>query len=278
MREDFSQRTAHRIWHRVQGEGVPVLFIMGFGMRGQVWERQVASLMSDHECVYFDHAGLGNSGPISTRRLTMATMADDALGILDTLGWETAHVVGISMGGMIAQHLAVRAHARLRSLTLAATTPGGFPHVVPPLRGLRLFAKANGARGAEAVNALAELLFSPEFIRREPDLAMELLREDFSGQQPPRETRLAHLHAVTHHNIASRLEVLRRVPTMIIKPTQDVLVSPKQCDRLHRLIPHSVLHEIPAGHGVTRERPRRLTRVESHRGCRAVLDNRGETV
>lgn len=252
MFEGISKKTSHDIWYRVQGDGIPVLFIMGFGMRGLAWERQVASLKGDHECAYFDHAGLGASGGISRHRLTMEDMANDALGVMDTLGWESAHIVGISMGGMIAQHVAVKAYSRVRTLTLAATTAGGFLDVLPPARGLKLFLQSSSVSGMEAASVLSRLLFSQEFLEREPGLARELLQGDFGGA-PPRATQMAHMHAVTNHNIARRLGVLRNTPTMIIKPTKDVLVAPQQCDRLHRLIPRSTLHEISAGHGVARE-------------------------
>ncbi len=251
---DYSDATDHRIWYRRQGDTGPrVLFVMGFAMRGLAWERQVAGLKADHECVYFDHAGLGHSGPISKRRLKMDDMADDVLGLMDTLGWDDAHLVGISMGGMIAQHVALRAQDRLRSLTLAATTAGGFPHFVPPAQGLKLFLAANGSQAGDRVDALGRLLFSDAFLKANPDLSRTLIGEDFAGTEPPKATRLAHLHAVLNHSTAKRLHELSSLPTLIVKPTHDVLVSPQQCDRLSRLIPNSTLHEVNAAHGLTRE-------------------------
>ncbi len=249
---DYSTSTDHRIWYKKQGESGPrVLFVMGFAMRGHAWERQVAGLKEDHQCVYFDHAGLGHSGPVSTRRLKMDDMASDVLGLMDTLGWDDAHLVGISMGGMIAQHVALRAQDRLKSLTLAATTAGGFPHVIPPIKGLKLFLAANGSK--DKVDALGRLLFSTPFLKANPELSRTLIGEDFAGGEPPKATRLAHLHAVFNHNTANRLHELSGLPTVIIKPTHDVLVSPEQCERLGRLIPNATLHEVNAAHGLTRE-------------------------
>lgn len=262
MREGFSESTGRKIWYRVQGESGPrVVFVMGFAMRGHVWERQVQALKSEFQCVYFDHAGLGNSGSLGSRRLGMADMAADVLGLMDRLGWEDAHVVGISMGGMIAQHVALSAPGRLRTLTLAATTAGGLAHVVPPLEGLKLFLAANRAKGEARAEVLGRLLFSPEFWNENRDLAMATLAEDFVGVEPPRTTRFAHLQAVLRHDVSRQLSGLGGMPTLVVKPMHDVLISPSQCDRLAGLIPGARLVEVDAAHGVTREAPELFNRL-----------------
>jgi pimeloyl-ACP methyl ester carboxylesterase len=248
-------RTGHRIWYESAGDsGTPVLLIMGFTMPGSAWRWQVDELSRHHRVAWFDHAGLGKSGPLSVRRLTMRHLSDDAVSVMETLGWDEAHVVGISMGGMIAQHVGLRFRDRVRSLTLAATHCGGFPNVVPPLDGLRSFLRVQRARSREGrLDALSELLFSSEFRRSQPERCKELLLADF--RRPPKlRTSLAQLHAIFRHRTAERLHELEELPVMIIRPGEDRLIDPRESDRLSRLLPSArVVRVDDAGHAVSRQ-------------------------
>ena len=108
---------------------------MGFGMPGAVWGPQVDDLQADHRCCYYDHLGVGDSdrGPFLR---TIPSMAEDAVRIMDDLSWDRAHVVGVSMGGMIAQELALGFGDRCRSLTLVATHGGAPIASLPTARGM----------------------------------------------------------------------------------------------------------------------------------------------
>jgi 3-oxoadipate enol-lactonase len=123
------------------GEGSPLLLIQGLGYGRWGWEPIIPGLAARHRVVDFDNRGIGESdkpeGPY-----TAAQMAGDALQVLDEAGIEHAHVFGASLGGMIAQELAVTAPERVDTLILGCTTPGG-PNAVPmPEVTLRLFAEA----------------------------------------------------------------------------------------------------------------------------------------
>jgi len=250
----YAELSRHRIRYECAGtRGSPVMLIMGFGMPGSAWRHQVPSLSRAHRVCWFDHAGVGDSGPIASARLRMSDLADDVLELLDTLGWERAHVVGISMGGMIAQHLALQAPSRVRSLTLAATHAGGLRHAVPPLRGIQLFAQANLARGRDRFDALARLLYSDSFLETHGARALEMLQRDFA-RPPSRRVRLAHMHAIARHRTADQLHELASLETLIVRPGQDVLIDPRQSDRLLRLIPGARMVRFDdSGHGVTRQ-------------------------
>jgi 3-oxoadipate enol-lactonase len=108
-----------------RGEGEPLLLIQGMGGNHLSWgEPFLEALEGDFDVVAYDHRGVGRSSRV-TDPFTIVELADDAAALLDALGWDSAHVVGISMGGMVAQELALRHPERLRTLTLGCTYCGG---------------------------------------------------------------------------------------------------------------------------------------------------------
>ena len=116
--------TAHELHYQIAGKGDPVLLIMGLGMASTAWWRTVPVLAKRLRVITFDNRGAGRSdaprGPYTLRQL-----AADAVAVLDAAGEERAHVYGFSLGGMIAQELALRHPERVNKLVLGATTPGG---------------------------------------------------------------------------------------------------------------------------------------------------------
>src|SRR5262245_4560862 len=98
--------------------------IMGLGASSRLWYRLSPWLRPRYRVILLDNRGTGDSDSVRSR-LTMPAMARDAVSVLDAAGVESAHVIGASMGGMIAQHLALDDRERVRSLVLACTTAGG---------------------------------------------------------------------------------------------------------------------------------------------------------
>lgn len=265
-----------RIWYERHGDaGSPVVLIMGFGISGRAWAPQLPALSASHRVVIYDNRGIGES-ETSQGAYGFADLADDTVALLDHLGFAQAHVVGVSMGGMISQHLALRHRQRVKSLTLIATFPGGsLLHALPRPRALSLFLRANTSRGAPRFAALRQLLYTDSYLARaRPE-------EEFSGDtlevfSVPGDTvtRLNQLRAVVRHDLTKSLPSLA-VPTLIVKPEKDALVRPHNSDRLHRLIPRSrLLRYADAGHGVTHQCAAELNRelLEHFARVDAVVD------
>lgn len=251
----YSELGPHRIAYSCGGHGGdPVLLIMGLTMRGDAWRHQIDDLAQHHRLAWFDHAGLGASAPVRSRRLRMADLAADAVGVLDSLGWERAHVVGLSMGGMIAQHIALGAPERVATLSLLATHSGGRQPVLPPRAGIKLLLASTVARDSERrLEVLTKLLLGPKFCAADPMRAAQLVRADFS-RPPAIRTQIAQLHAIARHHTRDRLRELAHIPTLIVRPGMDLLIDPRHSDLLHAGIPGSRLAHFPeAGHAVTRE-------------------------
>jgi 3-oxoadipate enol-lactonase len=237
-----------RIAYDVVGsEGPPVLLLMGFGMRGDMWQPQIEGLGADHRLVYLDNRGVGESecppGP-----WRMADLADDARRVLDDVGWERAHVVGVSMGGMIAQELALTHPDRCVSLSLIATHAGGPLRWLPSLQGIRCFLRAQTGKPEHRLRALQDLLYPPHFVAQydSKQLAHRMRR---AGRRAPMTSLRAQLDAVMRHDTRKRLHRLR-MPTLVVRPGMDILIKPSACDQLVGCLPHArVLRLDDAGHG-----------------------------
>ncbi len=240
------------VHYEVSGQdGPPVLLIMGLAVPGSLWRPQVEALSPAHRVATFDNRGAGRTRA-RPGLYTMGRLAADALALMDHLGWPEAHVAGVSMGGMIAQHVALAAPRRVRSLTLIATHAGGLRSLLPHHRGLALFAQAQLVGRKRRLKVLSELLYPPEHLAN-VDRGEFMRRFAADLGPPPRLSgRLSQLAAIARHRTSPRLRSLADVPTLVVQPGRDILIRPSECARLHAAIPNArlaALHD--AGHGVT---------------------------
>jgi 3-oxoadipate enol-lactonase len=198
----------------------------------------------------------------------MSAMAEDATRILDDLSWNRAHIVGVSMGGMIAQELALRFQDRCQTVTLIATHGGAGIASFPTLQGMRLFLRGLFGGRKARLESLPRLLYPDEFLE---SMDPSGLRENLDvrlGRPPPLRTVLGQLYAVWRHSTESRVSQIE-VPTLLVRPGKDILVRPTQIDRLARRIPHArVLRFDDAGHGVTFQKAAMLNAaLREHFAC-----------
>ncbi len=252
---DLGGRRLAYTLHGAESRAIPAVLVMGFSMPGRAWRFIVPELAGQRPVLTFDNRGAGASdAPKGPYR--MADLATDALDLATHVGFDRFHLVGVSMGGMIAQEMALSARARIPSLTLIATHPGGISAKIPPLRGLWHFLCANMTKIPEKrFRALSNLLFPREFRESMPvEKLHQLLAQDFEPR-PAKEGRKGQLSAVLGHDTRTRLASLAGLPTLIVKPERDLLISPSNSELLHRLIPGSSLMRVPdAGHGLIRQK------------------------
>jgi len=234
--------------------GTPVVLLTGWAVGGGVWEYQVPVLARRHRVACLDNRGAGKTRA-PTRAWSIQDMARDVLALFDHLGWADAHVVGASMGGMVAQEVALLAPARARSLTLIATHSGRLADHAPRIRTLLGFARVNAGPKAARRVAVERMLFPRAYLDTAPRAPIDRAIERDFVRQPPLVDRLAQLGAILRHSTARRLERLA-LPTLVVVAGQDDLLPPKGCEALAELIPGARLVHIPdAGHGVIGQCP-----------------------
>jgi pimeloyl-ACP methyl ester carboxylesterase len=241
--------------------GTPVLLIMGFGVPGHMWMNQIPALAGRHRVAWFDNCGAGRTLRSRRRPYTMRDFGRHAAAILDALRWPSAHVVGVSMGGMIAQELALAHRGRVRSLSLLVTHAGGLRNLLPPPRSLLLFAGGFLGPRRRRARALERLIFPDAYLRSVDVAPLRRAMTDHVVTAAPDRDRLLQLAAVFTHRAADRLAGLAGTPTLVVKAAQDRLIRPAECQRLHELIPGSRLLELAeAGHAVLHQCAERLNR------------------
>lgn len=261
MKQVKLTESAPRIcWFREGAGEQPVLLIMGFGMRGEAWRPQVDGLKHRHPVVYYDARGLGDSDPVSGG-LTIKEMAQDALRVMDEAGLRRAHLVGVSMGGMVAQELALMAPTRFWSLSLLATHSGGPLTWIPKPTSLKDLVLANFASPARRFERLERLLYPAEYRRTCDRAALERRMQACFGEPTPQVTLNAQLAAVMRHRTHRRLRALT-LPTLVVRADKDRMIAPELVDRLMTVLPRARLVAFEdAGHGLIYQRAESLNRA-----------------
>jgi pimeloyl-ACP methyl ester carboxylesterase len=208
---------------RAGGGGEPMLLIQGMSATHRTWGQPfLSSLEQSFDCIAFDNRGMGLSGPTEFP-FAIADMATDTVGLLDALEIDSAHVVGISMGGMIAQELALAHPERIRTLTLGATYCGGPQGSLMAPEDLQMLgmAMASGER-EQVLQAMWEINLSPTF--REDESRYEAFREMAMALPAPREVIVQQMRACGAHDTSARLAQLS-VPTQVVHGTADRLLG-----------------------------------------------------
>jgi pimeloyl-ACP methyl ester carboxylesterase len=211
------------LYYERAGEGEPMLLIQGMSATHLAWGRPFRALLEESfECTAFDNRGMGHSGRAELP-FTTANLAADTVGLLDALEIETAHVVGISMGGMIAQELALAHPERIRTLTIGATYCGGPEGTLMDPDDLQLLGAAMASGDREQVfRAMWEINLSPSF--REDDSRFSLFREMALALPSPGPVIMQQMRACGAHDTSARLAQIA-LPTQVIHGTADRLLA-----------------------------------------------------
>jgi pimeloyl-ACP methyl ester carboxylesterase len=238
----FIERDGVKIHWDAQGEGTPVLLVMGHRYSSAMWYPVLPALSAHHRVIRFDNRGTGQSG--TSRKVTVEAMADDAVAVMDAAGVDKAHIFGVSMGGVIVEDIALRHTGRVRSLIvgcsgmLTADKPRTNAVIrllywlPPPVLKLLMPRRANNGYGSAApADAIAR------------DLAQ--LEKD------PYTTRgvLAQAEAMSRY-VTTRDAIARlTMPSLVLHGDEDATVPFKWGEELAATLPNSRFVRVPgAGH------------------------------
>ena len=231
--------------YAVYGEGVPLLLIEGLGYAAWMWFKQVPAFAERYQVVVFDNRGVGDSDK-PDEPYTIPGMADDAAGLLDQLGLGPAHVLGVSMGGMIAQELALRRPELVRGLVLACTTLGGAAQVPMSLATMQAITSLRQDVPPEEALLLAmQYAVSPTYFRRAQDELRRIVA--WRLEKPtPRHAWIRQWNAGAAHDAADRAGLIQ-APTLVLAGDEDLIVPLENARLLAARLPNARLEVFPGG-------------------------------
>lgn len=242
-------------FYRRAGKGRSVVLIHALGLDHHLWDRQIEDLASALDVIAYDARGHGRTdapaGPYA-----MSDFADDLAGLIDSLGIDSAHLVGLSMGGMIAQQFALTYPDRVRSLVLADTTS---EYNQEARRQFAERARVTEERGMAPLAApTTERWFTPEFRSQNPEDVTRIMSTFLAS--PPR-GYAASCRAIARIDFTERL-VSIQVPTLVLVGSQDTSTTPEMALKIHEYIPGSRYVQIAdAAHLTNVARPEEFGRL-----------------
>jgi pimeloyl-ACP methyl ester carboxylesterase len=231
----------NRLFVREQGEGAPLLLINGLGSNADMWGAVEARLSAAARTIAYDLPGSGRS-PTPHRPLSIPSLAREAAGLLETLGYERADVLGFSLGGLVAQQLAHDEPRRVRRMALAGTACGWGS--MPPTRQALALLGMPIRYYSPSLYWQTNRLLSPsdrQLLRRLPNLTESRLRHP-----PP---LLGYAYQLAAGAMWTSLPWIAtvRVPTLVLTGLDDHVVPAANAVQLARLLPESRLHVVPGG-------------------------------
>jgi pimeloyl-ACP methyl ester carboxylesterase len=247
------------LYYEEHGRGEPLVLVPGFGTGAWIWYRQVPALAEHFRVVVFDPRGVARSEG-RDEPFTMRQFADDLAGLLEALKVESAHVLGASFGGFVAQEFALAHPARTRSLILCCTSFGGARHVPPSAETLAAIASTKGLNTEERVRENLLLAFSPRFAAGHPSEVGRVISLR-AENHVPEYAYLRQLQAAFAFDAAERVGRIE-APTLVLTGDADTIVPHENSLNLAAAIPGAALRVVEGGsHAFFIERPEEFNRA-----------------
>ncbi|HSI00300.1 MAG TPA: alpha/beta fold hydrolase [Reyranella sp.] len=235
-------RDGAELYYETHGSGPPLLLVPGLGGDGRWWGENVAKLAEHFTVVVHDHRGTGRS-TLSRTAYSVAQMADDALQLIEALGFDRVHWCGHSTGGAMGQVLAVEHPARLDKLVLSATWAKTDAFFRRLFEARALVLKELGPVAYQKSSGLS--LNSPAWVR-DHDAEMAAFEAKAHETIPVPEIALSRIAAIVAHDQRDRLQTVR-APTLAICARDDMVTPLYFTEELVRLIPNARAWVLPDG-------------------------------
>ncbi len=238
---------ATQLYYKKHGEGPPVLGVMGFGLDQRFWSSQIPAVIGTHSFITFDNRGIGRSTGVPPT--TIDEMADDAIALLDHLGVQRTVVFGVSMGGAVAQRLALAYPERVSALILGITWARPIDFMARQAALGRLIIRAGGMDAF--VQSTLVRMFTPQFFEVAGDVLDRMVAAMFADTAPdPAEPEVlnAQLDAIAKHDTLAELGEIS-CPTLVFGGRMDVMVPAFASEEIAAAIPGAELTMFETGHG-----------------------------
>ena len=232
------------LYYESEGAGEPVVLIPGFAAGRWIWFRQTRELARNFRVIAFDPRGVSASDKPEGPQ-TISLLADDVAHLLQTVGVGSAHIIGASFGGFVAQEFALKYPALTRKLVLCCTSFGGPNHVSPAPATLAALASTRGLNSEERMRENLLLAFTPEFVKTHVAEVDEIVHLR-ANNEVPEHIYLSQLHAAMNFNSESRVAGIAS-PTLVLSGDADVIVPVQNSRNLAAKIPGAKLQIIPGG-------------------------------
>jgi pimeloyl-ACP methyl ester carboxylesterase len=238
------------IYYEVRGEGEPLLMIMGLAGNLDWWDpRMVSELSKGFKLILFDNRGAGRSD-MGKRPFSIKLLADDAAALMDALEVPKANVLGFSMGGMIAQELALNYPEKVKKLVLCSTFCGARKGVLPPPQPVPLDELETNPR--RVMEFMAKTIFTEEFVRNNPQAFEDMIRRMLKAPIS-KEAFLQQFNAILQFDTYDRLPQIG-APTLIVHGKKDILLPVENATIMAQRIPNArVIILENSGHGLAED-------------------------
>ncbi len=260
---------SRELYYESTGSGSPLLLIQGMAGHHRMWtERFVAGLAAQHTVISYDHRGIGESSA-APAEFAVAELADDAADLLAALGIERAHVLGISLGGMVAQELALRHADRVTTLTLGCTYAGGPGSTLEAPGPAAMTAAMRSGDAVAALRVSYEMNLSAGYRAAAGEPGFQRFCELCLSVRVPVPVVVQQARARLVHDASARLPAIA-APTLVLHGTADEMLRFSNGAQIARLIPGARLLDFDAvGHLFWWERTEQsVAAVLSHCHCR----------
>ncbi len=236
------------IYYEVHGEGEPLVMIMGFGGGHSGWYFQLREFRKHYRVIIFDNRGIGKSDAV-TKPYTIKTMAQDTVGLMDHLGIQKSHMLGMSLGSLVAQEIAIERPERVDKLVLACASIGETQEDDMHERMVKAFKVREGPDGVDlrSVNFedAIDTVIALSFNRRLYRMLLRPLSKVYVKMTGV-EGHVRQIEAVQGYKTVDRLHRIK-APTLVLTGTEDNIVPPKYSEQIASLIPNAKLVRIEGG-------------------------------
>ncbi|MFB0562334.1 MAG: alpha/beta fold hydrolase [Candidatus Lokiarchaeia archaeon] len=248
------------IYYEIHGEGAPLVMIMGLSANKDWWHPYVLEQFSKRfKTVLFDNRGAGRTDkPAIDYSIEM--FADDTLGLMDKLGIEKAHILGVSMGGLIGQEIALSHPERVDKLVLVSTTCGGSNSIPVPEETLQIMLSRGEMSDEERMRTTVDLLYPEEYRKNNPEIIEESVRRLMIAPIPI-DAYMRQLQGAAQFNSYDGLHQIN-APTIVLTGKKDVLLPWENSKILAKKIPGAKLVTFEeSGHGMVSQNAEEFTKA-----------------